>query len=280
MTTGTATGQFVQVGPFRAHYLRVGEGPAVILLHGLGGSCQWWQPNLASLGQHHAVYAVDIPGHGVTDKPHVHYNLPLGRSFLLDFMAVTGIERATLVGHSTGGLIALDFALAHPDSVNRLVLVDSAGLGREMALFLRLMTLPAIGELLSWPHRPFLTAFLSQLFHDRSFITDELVDQVHQERNAPGFRHALLHILRYGAGLRGLKDHVLLRERLPLVKAPLLVLWGEQDRILPATHARAVTRLLPSARVHIFPTCGHAPNWEKAEDFNRIVVGFLNGYEG
>lgn len=268
-------GHFLQVGPFRTHYLRAGQGPPLILLHGLGGSAQWWRPNLDALGRIRTVYAPDLPGHGLSDKPKVAYTLDMGRAFLLDFLEAAHLPSADLLGHSTGGLIALDFALAYPQRVNKLILVDSAGLGREVSPFLRLMALPLVGELLALPCPFLLRALLRHLLHDKSLITPELVEQVRQERSAPGFRQALLIALRHGVGMKGMKPHIILTERLPRLKPPALLLWGVQDQLLPFSQARKASGLLPSLRLHPFPHCGHVPNWERRDEFNAAVAEFL-----
>ena len=269
------TDHFLQVSDFRTHYQRAGNGPPLILIHGLGGSLRWWRPNIGAMAAIRTVYAVDLPGHGLSDKPPISYGLPLARSFLLNFMATTGLASADLMGHSAGGLIALDFALSYPDRVGKLVLVDSAGLGRSVAAFLKLMTLPVVGELLARPRRIFLRGLLRRLFYDRSLATPELLEELRQERSAPGFRQALLSALRSGVDIGGMKTRFSMAAKAPQLKAPTLILWGEEDRILPVSHARAAAQLLRGSRLHIFPRCGHAPNLERPEEFNQIVTDFL-----
>ena len=155
MAVQTVQDQYVQVGQYNTRFQTQGNGGSnVILIHGLGGYLEHWQQNIESLADRHRVYALDLVGFGRSDKPEADYCLPFFARFVRDFMDCQGIERATLVGNSLGGSIALQFAIDFPSRVEKLVLVDSAGLGKDVTIFLRLVTLPLLGERLTRPRPP------------------------------------------------------------------------------------------------------------------------------
>ena len=259
----------------RIRYYRAGSGPPLILLHGLGESAVIWYANIESLARGHTVYAPDLPGHGASDKPPWSYSLENGVKFLEAFMDALGLQRASLAGNSMGGVVALALALERPQRVRRLVLEDSAGLGREVAGFLRFMSLPLLGELLI-SNRPKSTRYvLRKVFHNHAQVTERLVHLLHTERSRPGNTDAMLKMLRVGVSLRGMRPEVNLTPRLGKLRVPTMVLWGKEDRIFPVAHGRRAARLIPESRLRVFERCGHWPHLEVCHAFNREMLAFL-----
>ena len=267
--------EWVQAAGSRVRYFRLGEGPPLILLHGLGEGSVVWYCNMEPLASHYSVYALDLPGNGVSDDSH--WTVPLGQSveFLLAFMDALGLEQTSLVGNSMGGLLALAAALEHPQRVDHLVLEDSAGLGRAMSWFLRLMTVPVLGELMARPSRRGVRWLLRHVFYDSSLGAEELVDLLYRERRRPGNKEAMLRLLRNGATIRGVKRSVILTDRLRDLKASTLVVWGRQDPVFPAAHAERAVRLLPHGRLAVFDRCGHWPHIEASQAFNGLLLEFF-----
>ncbi|MEE9198687.1 MAG: alpha/beta fold hydrolase, partial [Dehalococcoidia bacterium] len=257
-------------------YLTAGSvGPSVILIHGLGNSLAAWQRNITPLSQSFRVYALDLPGHGLSTGPGGRYDLSFIARFMGQFLDHLKLTSVNLIGSSMGGLVAMKTALELPERVYSLVLVGSAGLGREMAYFLRLLTLPGVGEVLSRPSWRKTRWGLKNILYDHSFITDALVDELHRYRTIPGVNRTMLKILRYGANFLGQKDKVIMLDRLESLKKPTLVVWGAQDSILPASHSYAAHRRIQGSRLHVFQQCGHWPQMEKSGPFNELVTGFL-----
>jgi 4,5:9,10-diseco-3-hydroxy-5,9,17-trioxoandrosta-1(10),2-diene-4-oate hydrolase len=194
-----------------------------------------------------------------------------------DFMAVQEIERASLVGHSVGGAVSMHFAIQYPDQVYRLVLVDSGGLGKEVSLLLRLLTLPLAGEWLSRPSRKGAAQLWEEAFHDPALVTEEWVDLYYELDSLPGNQESMLATLRSLANLRGMRDEVLapIRENMGRIASPTLVVWGQQDSLMPVDHARVAQAGIPGAQVHIFDPCGHMPQMEHPTEFNALVSEFL-----
>ncbi len=276
---GTVYDQTIDAGGIRTRYRHAGEdGSPVVLIHGLGASAEIWSANIGALASRHRVYVPDLPGFGRTQKPErMDYSPAAYSRFILDFMTALGIGRAALVGHSLGGGVALRVILDDPGRVDRLILVSSAGLGREVSLPLRIASLPFFDRIFFKPPMPVFTRFLHRLVYDPAAITPEFAHLYHEMFFQPGSVRAFTSILRTIATLRGARPGILepIREGLGTITAPTLILWGRQDRILPVGQAFDAAGRIPGARLHVYERCGHMPNVEYPEEFNRILLDFL-----
>lgn len=264
---------YIKVGEINTHYLVAGEGSTVILLHGGGYDWRDWKPNIGPLSECFSVYALDLPGFGGSDKPKADYSINYFVVFLSHFVEALGLERFSLMGNSLGGGIALSFTLGFPEKVEKLVLVDSLCLGRGIPFLGRLVGFSPLVKLLVKPSRGRIRRGLRKAVHNRQLITEELVDELYQTQSMPGAREARLSMSRSFTGLRG--QRTIFLDRLAELKAPTLIIWGKQDRTLPVAHAYAAHKLIKGSKLHIFEKCGHSPQWEKAEEFNRLVIEFL-----
>lgn len=273
--------RFIRVGNINTRYWAEGDnGPAVLLVHGLGGSVENWAPNIGPLSQRHRVYALDLRGFGRSDKTPLIHSLYDLVQFIDDFMQVLQIEKASLIGNSLGGGLALQFAIQYPEKVEKLVLVDNAGMGRETIADFKLIFVPWIGEILTRPSRKGTIALLKKLVYDPSIINDEIVTLTYDLMTLPGARKALLATLRAGIDFRGQRSNLTknLLDKISSITAPALVVWGKQDRILPLAHANKCHECLQDSEVYIFDNCGHVPQLERSEEFNRLVLDFLAGH--
>ncbi|WP_336229362.1 alpha/beta fold hydrolase [Scytonema sp. PRP1] len=277
MLVQTPQDRYVQVGQINTRYWTSGDkGTTVILLHGIGSSVETWAYNISVLAQHHRVYAVDLVGAGRSDKPPVTYSLTYLAQFVKDFMDALSIECASLIGNSLGGGVALQFALDFPQKLEKLVLVNSLGLGKEITLTLRLATLPFVGRLFK-PTRSGTALALKQSVYDSTLISNEWVELFYQIATLPRAWEAVVALIKTNIDLFGVRTEIYNRivDRLPTITAPTLVLWGRQDRVLPVAHAAVATLGLPNARQHIFDPCGHWSQIEHSEEFNTLVLEFL-----
>ena len=179
-------------------------------------------------------------------------------------------------GTPWGGLIALRVALEFPRRAYHLVLVDTAGLGREVSVFLRLASLPFLGEIIEDPSPKGTRGMLKVVLFSDDLITEELVEELVRARSSPGAKRAVLRMLRRGVGLRGIRPEHWLQGRIRELSMPVLLVWGEQDRVFPVDQARRAAQMSPSAQLVVFPECGHWPQMEHAAAFNSLLVGFLN----
>ena len=280
------TGEDIKV---MVRYVMAGEGPAVVMVHGLGASLAIWERNIAPLAEGHTVYAVDLPGSGKSDKPKaLDYHSVAGAQFLIRLMDTLGINRATLIGNSGGGLVTTICALTYPERVDKLVLVDSAGLGRQMAWFLRLASLPFLGELLHIPNVRNPDNLVKSIFYEPQLVSAAALEDIMKARNTPLGKRVTLEELRSGVSFGGLRKDMMMLHKLKDYPKPLLIVWGEEDRLIPVSHAYHARRVLacdgdegdttaPYRAVHVIPHCGHWPQMERPDEFNPLVLSFLDG---
>jgi pimeloyl-ACP methyl ester carboxylesterase len=270
--------QYVKVGNINTRYWQAGDkGPVVLLVHGLGGSIENWVYNMATLAQEYRVYAMDLVGFGRSDKSPLTRDMTALVKFIDDFMKVQHIEKASLVGNSLGGGLILQFALDFPEKVTKLVLVDNGGMGRDVIIDLKLCSFPWLGEFLSRPSLEGTARLYKEIVCDPALVTPELVKLTYELASLPGAQKALLATLRAGINLRGQRGKLIkdLKNRLGSITAPTLVVWGQQDRIIPVAHARVAAEKIPGARLEIYDHCGHMPQLEYPDKFNRLVMDFL-----
>ena len=280
MADQTPQDKYVKVGEVNSRYWASGsQGSTVILIHGIGAAVDSWAFNINALAQKHRVYAIDLVGFGRSDKPSVEYSLPFFAQFVKDFMEVQNIDRASLVGWSLGGGVSMQCAIQFPEKIDKLILVDSIGFGREAHFMFRLSSIPWIGKTLSRPTKKGTALLLKACVFDHTLITDEIVDLYYQIAALPGAHEAFLAYLRSNANFLGsFKKEVIqaFHDNLGTMTIPTLIIWGKQDRLLPAKHASIAESWIPDARVHLIDDCGHCPQMEHPEEFNTQVLEFLN----
>jgi 4,5:9,10-diseco-3-hydroxy-5,9,17-trioxoandrosta-1(10),2-diene-4-oate hydrolase len=186
-----------------------------------------------------------------------------------------GIEEASLIGNSGGGSISTMFSLRHPERVDRLVLVDSGGLGRSVSWFLRIASLPLVGKLLHLHTIDSDRALVASIFHKPRPIDPEIARELRRARNSWHTRMAVVQAIRAGFNIFGVKKELILLDQLEKLDVPLFIVWGEKDGILPVSHALEASQRLPNAKLHIMRGCGHWPHMESPEEFNRVAIQFL-----
>ena len=155
------------------------------------------------------------------------------------------------------------------------MLVDTAGLGRQLAWFLRLASVPLLGELLQLPNVRSAENLVKSVFYEHRPVSDAVVQELMQSRNIPQAKKATLKAIRSGMGLLGLSKRMMLLDRLRSFVKPLLIVWGREDRIIPVSHAYNAQRVLANSTIHVIPYCGHWPQLEKSQEFNSLVLRFL-----
>jgi pimeloyl-ACP methyl ester carboxylesterase len=270
---------FVTRAGINVRYLEAGEGPAVLLVHGLATSKVTWYCNIDALvSGGYRVLALDLPGHGDSDKPKDLKYEPAGAVELIrQFLVELELDRVSLVGNSAGGLLVGLFSLAYPQQVEKLVLVAPGGLGRHVTWLLRFLSVPMLGELFYQPRLQSPMNLARRIFFRPPAILAEVLPEMDRVRNLPGSRHAAIQSIRSSVNLLGQRRKSYILDRLRDLKPPLLTIWGEEDAILPVSQAAAVRRALPRSVTRVIPECGHWPHMEKAEQFNELLVQFLDG---
>jgi pimeloyl-ACP methyl ester carboxylesterase len=276
-TTQILQDQYIQIGSINTRYWSAGnQGDPVILLHGGGSSVEVWNYNIQALAQHHRVFAFDMVGSGLSDKPVVPYSLDYQLQFLNTFLDTFDIQHTSLIGNSMGGSIALKFALQSPERVQKLGLVSSFGLGREIDFSDRLLAaFPAIANLIP-ASRSGVRWVLNSCVHHPKSIPEEWIELSFQRFNLPGQREALMSLLTTNLNFWGVRHEVFssIVQQLDRIKAPTLVIWGKQDAIVPVAHAYVAASKIPNSALHIFEQCGHWAQVEYSEAFNHLVSEF------
>jgi pimeloyl-ACP methyl ester carboxylesterase len=271
--------RYIKVGSHNIRYWCWGDkGSTLILLHGGGNCIEYWQDNILALAAHHRVYAFDMLGAGRSDKPTSHdYSIAAGAECLRTFMDALSIEKATLIGTSAGGAIALKLALMYPERLDKLVLVSSVGMSRKLSTLFRLALIPGIGEFLTRPSSKSAEMLVKQTTYNLTAIRPEYTKLLYEMSVLAGAQTAKLEALRQNADLCGWKPELInsIVNHLHEIAIPTLILWGKQDRIVPVEGAYIAAQKIPQARLHIFDCCGHWVAIEKMQEFNKIVLEFL-----
>jgi pimeloyl-ACP methyl ester carboxylesterase len=260
-------------------YRMAGSGPALLLIHGIAGSSRAWRDVMPALAEHHTVIAPDLLGHGESAKPMGDYSLGAFASGLRDLLEVLDVERATVVGQSFGGGVAMQLAYQHPDRCERLVLVGSGGLGREVSWMLRALTLPGSEYVL-----PFIAPWfvrdrgdaVSRFIRDRGVRAPKVAEMwsAYRSLTETENRTAFLRVVRGVIDPGG--QTVSAMDRLYLAAAvPTLIVWGSDDPIIPVAHAHAAHEVIVGSRLEIIDGVGHFPHVEAPARFIEVLEDFL-----
>jgi pimeloyl-ACP methyl ester carboxylesterase len=264
----------------RVTYKLRGEGPPIVLIHGITSSSRTWRAVIDGLAERHTVLAPDLLGHGHSGKPRGDYSLGAYASGIRDLMALLGIDSATMVGHSLGGGIAMQFSYQFPERLDRLALVDSGGLGTEVNLVLRAATLPGAEIVLPLMFSPVtrnagraVGRVLGRLGLRANANVRGLAEGLDSLGDAEA-RRAFVHTARSVIDPRG--QRVDARDRLYLSEdVPTLLVWGDRDPIIPLAHGREAHELMPHSRLEVFPGAGHFPFNDDPERFVEVLSGFI-----
>ena len=259
----------------RVRYIEAGEGAPLVLVHGLTSSKVAWRENIEALAERHRVYAVDLPGHGDSDKHDVNYDSAFIVGLMREFVLGLGHERVAMAGISLGGAVSLYTALEHPGMVSKLMLCGSGALGREIAMVIRLASLPVVGEFMLGGPLDNVGAMARKCFYDKGLVPEEVVDELRRTNSLPGARDAALTIIRKYISVWGVKSPYVVTERLRELDVPTMLFWGVEDEIIPVEHAYRAVQAIPGAGLHVFEECGHWPQMEHPEKFNRLMLEFL-----
>jgi pimeloyl-ACP methyl ester carboxylesterase len=268
----------------RVRYLIAGSGPPLVLVHGITSSADTWALAMRGLAREHTVIAPDLLGHGASAKPRGDYSLGAYASGVRDLLAALGHDHVTIVGHSLGGGVAMQFAYQFPERTQRLVLVSSGGLGREVNLLLRAAALPGAELVLpllvpSWLERAVgAVGWAGQRLGLRARPDLGEVVRGFLSLNDDEARAAFIHTLRavIDPGGQRVSGH----DRLYLAShLPTLIVWGERDPVIPVAHAHGAHAAMPGSRLEIFDASGHFPHMDDAVRFVEVLREFLETTE-
>jgi pimeloyl-ACP methyl ester carboxylesterase len=260
----------VAVDGLQIHLADAGEGPPLLLLHGLGVTHETWAPTIAALAPRWRVLAPDLPGHGRSSKPDAPYTMDFFAGVLRSLGRALGVEQAVVIGNSMGGRIALELAISYPRFVRALVLAapaaDFAPVGRALAALMDVVVRPGV-------LRVALPRAMALGFYDAAAVP--ALPRLAAVRAREDFPHHARAVRRSLAGVLAAESPDLAR-----VTQPVQLVWGEQDRLVPALFARTLRRRLPHARLAVLPRCGHFPMLERPAEFHRLTTEFLGDLDG
>jgi pimeloyl-ACP methyl ester carboxylesterase len=271
--------QHVSIHGHSVGYRRAGAGEPILLIHGLAGSSRTWDDVIPQLVEHYDVIAPDLLGHGESAKPLGDYSLGAFASGVRDLLSVLDIPSVTVVGHSFGGGIAMQLAYQHPHLVDRLVLVGSGGLGREVSWLLRILTLPGAEYLMPlWFPKPLVdrATDVGRQLGRRNIRSPKLGEMWRAYSSLAGapnrtaFVRTMRGIIDPGGQIVSALDRLYLAAHLPT-----LIIWGDQDGIIPVEHAYAAHEAIETSRLEILEGVGHFPHVESPEVFNDVLLDFM-----
>ena len=254
-----------------------GTGPAVLLLHGIGGSLELWSAQFVDANQGMRLIALDLPGHGLSDFGPQPFAPKTFAAFAWRVADALGLGRIHLAGNSMGGAICVQMQAQQPARVQTVLLAAAATLGRDCPMPFRLMTLPVLGTLMSRAGPMAVTQQIQALFGPSFVVTDDLRKTIERNVMRPGAQAAFLATLRQMTDLGGQRAALVTDAHTALasVSVPVLMLHGRQDRVLPFAHSERAHKLTPASRLQLVDDCGHTPQLEQPAVFNAALQALV-----
>jgi len=275
--------KFRTIHGYRRAYRIAGSGPVILLIHGIGDNSSSWEPVHSCLARRFTVIAPDLLGHGQSDKPRADYSVAAYANGMRDLLSVLGIERVTVVGHSLGGGVAMQFAYQFPHLVDRLILVGAGGVTKDVNIALRLAALPVGGEALALLRLPLVLPALQTVGR----LLGTVIGSTGIGRDIPNALRILADLPEPTASaaftrtLRAVVDWrgqvVTMLDRCYLTESiPVQLIWGEQDAVIPVSHAHMAHAAMPGSRLEVFTKSGHFPHHDNPTRFVDLVQEFID----
>jgi pimeloyl-ACP methyl ester carboxylesterase len=282
-STGLPVLKHVSIHGHDVGFRQAGEGPAILLIHGLAGSSRTWEQVMPLLARDYTVLAPDLVGHGESAKPAGDYSLGSHATTLRDFLTLLGIDRATVVGQSFGGGVAMQLAYQHPENCDRLVLVSSGGLGREVSWMLRILAAPGMEYAMPVLFPRFVREggnSVIQFLHKAGFRNARIVEgwrayaSLTESDNQMAFVRTLRSVVDVGGQSVSAMDRLYLAARMPT-----MIVWGDRDTVIPVSHAYAAHDAITESRLEIIEGAGHFPHVEEPHRLVELLSDFMNTTE-
>jgi len=275
--------QHLTIHGHKRAFVKAGQGPVLLLLHGLGCDHTTWAPVINTLARRYTVIAPDLLGHGLSDKPRADYSVGGYANGMRDLLTVFGIDKATVVGHSFGGGVAMQFGYQFPERTERVVLVAPGGFGPEVTPAIRAITLPGFHQamgLLTIPGvRHLTTAGMRALastgaspVRDLDEVAD-IIDSFKDPRARRAIRHVVSAVVDWKGQIVTMVDRAYLSQAMPMC-----VIWGTEDHVIPVRHAGIAAEFAPDATVEVIANAGHFPHKDHPQRFVRILDEFIRSH--
>jgi pimeloyl-ACP methyl ester carboxylesterase len=252
-----------------------GDGPVVILIHGLAASIEIWERIIPALSKTCRVIAFDLPGYGEADRPDADYDAPFFVEQLKAVMDALSLDRAHLVGSSLGASLIVRFSEDNLERIETAVLAAPGGFGAGVHPFLRIPTLPVVGYQMGRPLKPTNIFAVKLAMADQRNATSDLINMADRYSKMPGGHRAFVRTLKAVIGPLGVKDRDSFEAQAQQLNRPALVVWGKQDRLFAHQQSERAMQLLPNAKLLLLDKCGHYPQWEQPNVFASAIIRHL-----
>jgi 2-hydroxy-6-oxonona-2,4-dienedioate hydrolase len=276
--------QFIEIEGINTRYWEAGSGDNNLLfIHGFGGAAEEWIFNMFFFEESFHLFAIDLPGHGRSDKPDISYDVYVCEKIVNGFVDTLNITTVTFIGHSLCGAVALLYSIRHPERIDKIVLIAPSCI-EEFGMMFRVPTIPMIGEMIMRPPSTCeqVEDSLKILTYKSVKLPFEIIERVHQFYNSPGYTRGCLSYMRnflnvFGLTRRGKEVSNFIRNHSGNVENPILLFWGKHDRIVPMRYGADLKECLKNLEYHEIEECGHNPHWENAEEINTNIIDWLSG---
>ncbi len=268
-----APGKFIELDGLSTHYIEKGSGEPVILLHGFFFDTYMWNKSIDVLAEKYRVYAIDLWGFGYSTREPLSYGYPLYTQQLLKFMDAFGIQRASLIGQSMGGGTIINFTVSNRDRVDKIVLVDAAGMPNRLPIMGRISNLPKLGEFMFGLNNNFMRKMTlgNNFLHNKQIITEEYFENATRFHKIKGTTEVMLSITRkqfFDTLIEEIKTFGML-------EVPTLMVWGREEKSIPLPVGEQLHRIIKGSRLEILDQAGHCSHIDQPELFNRLALDFL-----
>ena len=264
------SGQYIMIGDNRVRYFEEGEGETVLFIHGIGQAMYTFRKNVHALSQYCHVVTVDLLGHGLSDKPDIDYTIDDFSSMIYDFTQAMALENITLLGFSTGAVIALDVAQKHPELVKRLILLSPGGVTKTYPSTVKFLTVPVISDIIfTFFSTKTVKKVLTQAYFDPTMVSRDLVRHYYKVlSNRENLDSAM-------TALANWNDEEI-AYRMSEIKAPSYIFWGEEDTWHPLSMLDLYEDALPEVLSYTLADCGHILHEERSDEFNKKLIEIVS----
>ena len=268
-----APGKFIELDELSTHYIEKGSGEPIILLHGFFFDTYMWNKNIDALAEKFKVYAIDLWGFGFSTREPLDYGYPLYTQQLLKFMDALEIPKASLIGQSMGGGTIINFTVSNRDRVNKIVLVNSAGMPNQLPIMGRISNLPKLGEFMYNLNNNFVRKMTlgNTFLHNKQIITEEYYENATRFHKIKGTTEVMLYITRkqfFDTLIEEIK-------KLSFMNVPTLIVWGREEKSIPLPIGEEMHRVLKDSRLEILDEAGHCSHDDQSDLFNQLTLDFL-----
>lgn len=267
--------RFIEANGLSIRYRESGAGDPLLLVHGIAGFLEEWEPAIEKLSNHFRVIALDLPGHGLSDKPEIPYTLDCLTGFLKDFITAKKLSKIYLAGHSLGGAVCFNFVLKYPSVVKKLILINSAF--TKIPFFFRVFSFGFLQKINFTVPFSLVKTSSRRTFYNKDAVTEDWLNRAYNYINNPGALRTMFSVVHECMSFSGLKKDLVntFSHRLSQIEIPALILYGDKDRILSNENSLLLHKLIKNSKIYPVKDCGHELQYEQCDTFYSVTIQFL-----